>query len=296
MRGTRAGLLPALLLASSAALPQAAAALDLGLALPSAFRVAGTLDDEGGYDYSLDLDQALPGGQRLLFTYGTGLTVTDDGDIEPRTLAVGVSSDPLDLLTLAIKAEDWGQEDEILTRSLEGDALLRSGGWQFGLGLRMRSIEIFLQPPLTFAGEDSAEINSEGIEYSIGVQASENLYVGANYFNNNYSRDLGFLDEPVIVRDIIALDPTTSVTFSLAAGLQEEGGGFNASVFTDWGSVNFDYLRSVSAVDGEDAALARAGIDVDIASSTTLQLGAGLQSSDDDDDLYIGEAALLFSW
>lgn len=297
MRGRRARPLPVLLLLiAGSTLPNAAPALDLGFALPSSLRLAAGSDDDGGYDYFLNLDQALPGGQRALFTFGRSRSVGVDGNVEPTTVALGVSSDPLDQLMVAADVEDWGQDGEITTRSVRGNAQWRSNRWQLGLGVHMRSIEIFLQPPLTILGQNSVEITSEGAEFGIGLQLAEPLFVQLTYFDNNYSRDLGFLDDPIVVRDFIVFDPTSSVTFSLAAGLQEQGGGLTASLLTDWGGVNGDWSRSVSAVDGAASTVLSLGLDFDLSAATVLQLTGGRQSTPGQDDLLFGSAALLITW
>lgn len=294
MRDKRSRLVPALMLAICSVLPQRVVALDLGLALPSALRVSTGVDDEGSYSYFLDLDQALPGGQRLLFTYGSSRFVGSEDDVTPDTVALGVSSDPLDLITVAVRVEDWGQDDEIKTRTLQGDARLRLDSWWLSLGARMRSIELFLLRTLPEPIGDSININSEGLDLGAGVNITERLSAAVGYFRNDYSPDPGFLAPENPPNDRARI--TSSVAFSLAAGLQREGGSLATTYFTDWGAAGFDLSQSVSAIDDARSVVVSVGLDIDLSQAVLLQLTGGQQSTENEPDLYLGSAALLFSW
>ena len=66
--------------------------------------------------------------------------------------------------------------------------------------------------------------------------------------------------------------------------------------FTDWGSTDFNWSQSVSAVDDAESTLLSLGVEFDLSNATVLQLRGGQQRTGSDFDLNIANAALLISW
>jgi len=175
-----------------------------------------------------------------------------------------------------------------VTRSLRGRAELRNGDLRLYAAPQMRAIEIFLATSLARFG-DSVQINSQGLELGVGASLGERLNVRGYYFSNDYSRDPAVL-QSADVRLI------SDVTFNLAAGLEEDGGGVSLTLATAWGSAGADWSQSQSAVDGVVSTTVALALDVDLGSGSTLQLSGDQQSASDGTSQNFAGLGLACSW
>ncbi len=264
------------------------AQLDLGLSLPSSLQVAAGADDDGGRDYSLDLDLGLAGGQRLRFGAGQSRSGEGDDELLPQYVRLGAGSDPLDEVSVAVSLEDWGQEGEITTRTLRAEVGIGAGDWRLTLAPQMRAIRIFFATATQRFGE-RVEINSESLELRARVFVGDALSLSASLFDTDYSADPSALaDAPVAL--------ISSVTFDLAAGLEQRGGSLGASLARPWGALSLDGVQTLSAVDDSVTRTLQLGAAYAASAGRTLHVAAGAQDPETDPVVYFARFALGFSW
>lgn len=270
------------------------AALDaaLGLALPSVLQLAGGIDSDGGRDARIDLDIGLTGGERLLLALGQRQSDDDGAALEPRTLEIGLASDPLDRTSLTLSWEEWGQDDAVTTRTLRGRIAWSLGDWRLSLAPSMRTIRIFFAAPVSRLDlGDDIEIGSQGLALGAGVYLGSRLYLAGDYFSNEYTSD----PPPSALQNAPAAI-ISDATLSLASGLEKRGGGMVLRLAQAWGIVGLRWAQSVSAVDEALTRSLSASIEIELTPTLTGILGVGQQTTDGEDDLDFVDTALLLSW
>jgi hypothetical protein len=271
-----------------------AAALAQGVADPSYLGLDWSGDEDGGDNLALDLDLTLPANGRLVLSAGESRTASDGVTITTRSYLIGLNSDPLAPFAAGLEAEHWGDKDALVSDTLRLVLTLNGEHWSLSLRPQRRTHTLYTDPLLPCpACQPRYEVQSTAVAVDASYFSDGPWSLSAGYTRHEYDRDVSNLARyPRLARFLF-----TPTTLNLANGFQDYRLSLGASYAATWGLVGYDWLKSVSKVDGAVTYVNTVSVATDLSAQWSLRLHGGWQQDGaTNQSLGFGGAGLSYSW
>lgn len=265
-----------------------------GVADPSYLGVELGSDEDGGSNTYVDLDLTLPANARLRLSTAESRTAGKSSDITTRSYLVGVASDPLALFSAGVEFEHWGDEGDLVSDTWRLDLGLNGERWAFHVRPQRRTHTLYTDPAVPCAVCPARiEVESRGVAVDAAYFSEGPWSANAGYAKHDYDDKLsGITTHPRLANLLF-----TPTTLNLANGFQDYQVSLGVSYAESWGVAAYDWVKSVSKLDGAVTYVNTASFSRSLAEQWRLRLSAGWQVAEDSNDsLAFGGLGLTYSW
>ncbi|MCG8008634.1 MAG: hypothetical protein N0C81_13425 [Candidatus Thiodiazotropha lotti] len=264
---------------------------EIGPPLQSSLGVNLGLDDADGWSRRFDLSLAGPLYSRFDFSYGESHVESDQAELETDYYSLGVTTDPLAAVSISVGFEEWGDEAALTVETLWLGFTFNLGDFSATLMPQQRDIRLqvtdWYRPRV-----DHVDLESRDIGLILSYFTADGWVFSGSYFNYDYSENISRLDEDYRVISIFPLD-----TLDLASGLDDYRYSIGIGKLLGEISVDLDWSRSRSAVDGNYASLTSLSFDIPINDQISLNLMGGVQDVDyAEDKILFSNLGLTLFW
>ena len=256
---------------------------DVGL--PSWVSFNAGSDQEGSTDQALDLVlNGLPLAASLRFSAVTTQHEVGGVAFDTRSLAWGISSDPLEQLEVGFDWSEWDSRNEFAIDSRS--PWLRFNATHFALTGRYHARDISAQRV------DSRVVEFESTGYSLEFDylGAETFWFGASHSNYNYSIDVTRINSD---RILFSLSPAVRL---YAFGLEDRATTVWYGLFIGDVSIDVTWRTSVSAVTAERANATTLSADYPLLDQLSINANLGWQRSEGSDALGFYGAGFSYIW
>ncbi|MCG7924173.1 MAG: hypothetical protein JAY67_01420 [Candidatus Thiodiazotropha taylori] len=259
--------------------PQSSLAVNLGL------------DDADGWSRQLDLSLAGPLFSRFDFSYGKSHVESDQAQLETDYYSLGFTTDPLAEVAISAGFEEWGDEDALTIETLWLGFTFNLGDLSVTLVPQQRDIRLQVSDWYRRRA-DHVDLESRDIGFMLSYFTADGWAFSGSYFNYDYSENVSRLDEDDRVIYIFPLD-----TLDLASGLDDYRYSIGIGKLIGEISVDLDWSRSRSAVDGNYATVTSLLFDIPLNDQFSLNLMGGVQDVDyAEDKILFSNLGLTLFW
>ena len=251
-------------------------------------------DEDGGSNTYVDLDLALPENARLLLAAGESRNPGDAADITTRSYLIGFGSDPLAPFSAGVEFEHWGDEGALVSDTWRLNLDLNGEQWALNVRLQERTHTLYTDPVIPCpACQPHYEVESTAVAVDAAYFSEGPWSFNLGYMEHDYDRDVSnFARYPRFFQALF-----TPATLDLANGFQDYQASLGVSYAQAWGALNYDWLKSVSKVDGAVTYVNTASLSMPLSEQWRLRLHAGWQVDEDtDDSLAFGGLGLTYNW
>ncbi|MCG8016664.1 MAG: hypothetical protein JAY97_10650 [Candidatus Thiodiazotropha sp. 'RUGA'] len=259
--------------------PQSSLAVNLGL------------DDADGWSRQLDLSLAGPLYSRFDFSYGESYVESDQAQLETDYYSLGFTTDPLAEVAISAGFEEWGDEDALTIETLWLGFTFNLGDLSVTLMPQQRDIRLQVSE-WRRRRADHVDLESRDFGLMLSYFAADGWVFSGSYFNYDYSKNISRLDEDYRVIYVFPLD-----TLDLASGLEDYRYSIGIGKLIGEISVDLDWSRSRSAVDGNYATVTSLLFDIPLNDQFSLNLMGGVQDVDyAEDKILFSNLGLTLFW
>ena len=250
-------------------------------------------DSEDSNDYFVDLEVDLPSQIQFLFSANLYKSDVDFNADESKNYVVGLFNDPDEFWILGLEYDYYKEQNLYTIDAFRLTAGVNLGGWALKLIPQRRLINgefRILNRMLTLAGT-STGYGGE-VEY-IGHD-SWNLQLAYHKYQYEGNELFDRLLDLKPSQDNILLDRKRSIL----AGIEDNRWTFSTNYLFEWGSVGFDWVRSVGiGVSADIAFIYMLSVSTFVTESLAIDLDVGsLTVSNDNDYLIFSTLSLTYFW
>jgi hypothetical protein len=247
----------------------------------SSFGISFGTDDADGWSRQADLSLAGPSYVRVDFSYGESYVESDDARLETRFRSLSLSTDPLVRVSGAFGYEDWGDEDALTIETIWLELALNLGDFSIALRPQQRDIQLeVLEWVRRFRSH--VDLESRDLGLRLDYYGLDGWVLSGSYFYYDYTEDLSRLDEDRRAQFIFPLN-----TLDLATGLDERSYSLGLGTQVGGASIDLDWTRSRSAVDGSHSTVTSLSGDFSLDDHFGLSLMGGAQDVDYAEELIL---------
>ena len=248
------------------------------------------IDDADGWSRQFDISLAGPLYSQFDFSYGESYVESDQAQLETDYYSLGLTTDPLAEVSISVGFEDWGDEEALTIETLWLGFTMNLGDFSVTLMPQQRDIRLQLSER-SQRSANHVDVEGRDIGLILSYYADDWVFSGA-YFNYDYSKNISRLDEDYRAIYAFSLD-----TLDLASGLDDYRYSIGIGKLLGEISVDLDWSRSRSAVDGNYASLTSLSFDIPLNDQLSLNLMGGVQDVDyAEDKILFSNLGLTLFW
>lgn len=259
---------------------------------PSYLGVEWGTDEDGGSSLSADTDLTLPGNARLMLAASETRTPGDISDVTTRSWLVGFGSDPLAVFSAAVEVEHWGDEGAFVSDTWRLNLGLNGEYWSFHLRPQQSTHTLYVESSCTVC-PSRVEVNGTAVAVDAAYYSDGPWSFNMGYMKHDYDRDVSVLAQHPRLMQLMF----SPATLNLANGFQDYQVSLGLSYAESWGVLGYDWLKSVSKVDGAVTTMNSVSYSTSLSEQWRLRLHAGRQQNEDTgSSLVFGGAGLTYNW
>ncbi len=233
------------------------------------------LDTLENTNLQVQINLELSGFQQISAGYAETTSTNTQSNSSQRF--VGLATSPYETFSMGTEFSIWGKEQVLETRSLRSDIFINLDSWSLSASPELNVVTIFYGTN----NSKSRDIYAKGLSLSANYYGFENYFAGFNVYQNKFA-DYPFLDNEKI-RDAVFSRISTG-TQLLMSGLEENHSRFSIGRFFNWGSLEFNWMKSKTSFIDSNTYIKSLLIDIQVNKTISLSIISSQQTSSDDSD------------